>query len=94
MAKKESAFSFELSLQKRKISKLENEIKVIKKESDRQVKELKDEYEKRLEAKQKQHEEELSMVRGLSGAKLRSDDHHRGNKHICLTPDIIIICSV
>ena len=82
MKKKESEFAYELSIHKRKISKLESDINDIKKESDRKLKEAIDEYEKLLETKRKLHEADLRMARGLSGTKLRSDDHHRGNKHV------------
>lgn len=85
MKKKESGFFFESSLQKRKISKLENQINDIKKESDRKLKQVIDEYEERLEANRKQQEEELSMARGLSGTKLRSDSHHKGDTHVFVT---------
>ena len=35
-------------------------------------------YENLLKEKNKLHREELELTRGLSGAKLTSDDHHRG----------------
>jgi predicted HAD superfamily hydrolase len=97
MIKKESDWASELSIQKRKISKLENQINDMKKETDRKLQQLTDEYEQRLEVNRKQHEEELRMTRGLSGSKLISDAHHEGNTHThaCVydsfTHDVIIL---
>ena len=67
--------------QRQKIKELENTIALIEKQHKTELDFTVQRYENLLKEKDKLHREELELARGLSGAKLTSDDHHKGTAY-------------
>ena len=93
--------------QRQKIKELENTIALIEKRHKTELDFTVQRYENLLKEKDKLHREELELARGLSGAKLTSDDHHKGMYlchlnvctlsfpvHVCITCIYILLIHV